>query len=143
MSSKPCSVHGSRFPGKPASIYWAWFLADGSRRAYRQRFCGECFKDGPLKIIRDVLKNEAACPICHAVHGRDADETYATIYIPKQEAVELAIQSCGVDAVSLRSLAVVGAELLPDREAGMRGPSSSPTSAWDDIPLWPDELDEA
>jgi hypothetical protein len=140
VSIKPCSVHGGRFSGKPASIYWAWFLADGERRAYRQRFCPGCLKNGPLPILRASLENEEACPICHAVPGRDADFVYATVYIPKQEPVEIALASCGADAVTLRVAAQVGAELMPDREAGMRGPSSSLTSAWDEIGLAPNPL---
>jgi hypothetical protein len=140
MSSKPCSLHGSRFAGKPASIYWAWFLADGSRLAYRQLFCAECFKEGPAPLLRTTLENEKACPICHAEMGRDADEVFATVYIPKQEQFELAIQTCGADAVGVRTAAQVGAERLPDREAGMRGPSSSLTSAWDSIGLAPPSL---
>ena len=140
MSAKPCSVHGARFNGKPASIYWAWFVADGSRIAYRQRFCAGCLKDGPLPILRSCIENEAACPICHGVSGSDADFTYATVYIPKQEPVELALATCGSDAVAVRVAAQVGAEKLPDREAGMRGPSSSLTSAWDELGLSPDQL---
>jgi hypothetical protein len=140
MSAKPCSVHGGRFGGKPASIYWAWFLADGSRSAYRQRFCAGCFVNGPLNLVHAALENEAACPICHGVLGRDADEVFATVYIPKQEPVEIAMACCSADAVTIRVAAQVGAERLPDREAGMRGPSSSLTSAWDSIGLNPPEL---
>jgi hypothetical protein len=138
LSVKPCSAHGSRFNGKPASIYWAWFLADGSRRAYRQILCADCFREGPLATIQAALENEASCPFCHTVSGDEADYVYATIYVPKQEPVECAIACCGADAAALRATSMAGAKLMPDREAGMRGPSSSLTSAWDAMGLRPD-----
>jgi hypothetical protein len=139
MSTKPCSIHGGRFSGKPASVYWAWFNPDRSRTAYRQVFCSGCFSDGPLQILKAGLENPDACPICHAVFGRDADQVFATVYIPKQEPLELAMACCGADAVAIRVASQVGAELMPDREAGMRGPSSSLTSAWDSIGLNPNQ----
>lgn len=138
VSMFPCSLCRKRAPGKLASVYWAWFVADGTRSAWRQRLCAECFGLTVLPLINDTTENPESCPICHTVCGREADPVYATVYIPKREAEEIGFELCGTDAVAVRARAQDGAQKLADREVGVRGPSpTSSTSAWDALGLAP------
>jgi hypothetical protein len=141
VSVFPCSACGQRKPGKLASVYWAWFLADNSRSAYRQRLCIDCYVEEVNEPLVDSIQHSEACPFCHAVCGSDADPTYATIYLPKREPEEIVFATCGADAVTLRVAAQRGAQKLADREVGVRGPSTNgtSTSAWDAIGLKPEE----
>jgi hypothetical protein len=141
VSVFPCSACDKRKPGKLASVYWAWFTADNSRVACRQRLCIDCYVDSVVALVEDALENEEACPLCHTVCGGDADPTYATVYLPKREPTELAFATCGPDAAAVRILAQRGAQKLADREVGVRGPSpnGTSTSAWDAIGLNPKE----
>lgn len=140
MSVFPCAVCKQRKPGKFASVYWAWFLADQSRQAVRQRLCPSCFRDNCWELFKNAIENEETCSVCHTVPGDTVDPIYATVYIPKKEPAELVLPTCATCAVSVRNDALEGSQRLVDRGVGVRGPSTSqtPTSEWDAIGLAPD-----
>lgn len=141
MSLFPCSICGQRRPGKLASAYWAWFLADGSRSAWRQRICASCAPSTLSALLKSANESEAnenvfACVACGASTDQDSDPVYLTLYLPKREAQEFAIQLDSACAVKVRVAAQHGAEKLPDRGGEVRGPSPD-TSAWDALGLAP------
>lgn len=143
MSVFHCGQCDQRTHGKLGTIYWAWFNADDRRIAYRQRLCAPCFANNVLGLYQDAETNPNNCPSCHAGVGGDLDAIYATVYLPKREAIELVLPACAVCAVPLREQAKHGAKLLEDREEGVRGrsPSTSPTNAWDAMGLAPAEAE--
>lgn len=139
VSVFPCSGCGQRKPGKFASLYWAWFLADQSRSAWRQRLCPECFRDRCWELFKNAVENTETCSVCHTLPGDSVDPIYVTVYIPKKEPAELVLPTCAACAVPIRNAASERAQRLVDRGVGVRGPSTSQalTSAWDAIGLEP------
>jgi hypothetical protein len=139
VSVFPCSNCHARKPGKFAALYWAWFLADQSRSAWKQRLCPDCFISNFREMFGNAIENEETCPICHTLPGDTVDPIYVTVYIPKKEPAELVLPTCATCAVPVRNAASQGAQRLVDRGAGVRGPSTSQalTSAWDAIGLEP------
>ena len=142
MSPIPCSVCGQRVLGKLASGYWAWFNADGGRSAWKLRYCPGCAREhlsGLFERLRstDGMSNVFACISCGADASQDSDPMYLTLYLPGKEPTEIALQLDAACAAKLRIPIVERGLKLPDRSAGVRGPSPS-TSAWDALGLSPD-----
>lgn len=139
MSFFPCGVCGERTKGKLAQIYWAWFEADQERYAVRQRLCAPCYVRWYAQPLTDQEANPDDCPFCHCSVGADLDPTYATVFIPGREYVEIALATCANDAAVLRENAKMGSIPLPNRESAVGGPQPpiSATSVWDDLGLRP------
>lgn len=142
MSAIPCSCHRTKHLGKLAVAYWAWFLADGSRSAWKVRYCLE----GAEKLLWPVFKASQlvldsqdvfACISCGASAENDSDPIYCTLYLPHREPMEVALQLCGACAAKFRIPIVEMGARLPDRMAGVRGPSPA-TTAWDALGLAPE-----
>lgn len=139
MSVYPCSMCKQRKPGKLANAYWAWFLADGQRTAWKVRYCPAC----AVESLRDVLSASRevgpessvfACVLCGADASQDSDPTYLTLYLPGKEPEEIAVQLDSACAVKLRSPITTHGDHQPDRGGLVRGPSPSAT-AWDVLGL--------
>jgi hypothetical protein len=141
MSVYPCSRHGQRAPGKLASVYWAWFLADGTRRAYRERLCVPCYAQYVVSFAIEAQNAPENCPVCHTAVNGDADPCFATSYRPGNEPDEIMFNTCGVCAVEMRAPIVAGGIPLDDRTLGTSGEGprpltqASPTAAWDTLGL--------
>lgn len=119
MSVFPCAGCGQRVPGRLASLYSAWFLADGSRTAWKQRLCAPCVmrKFKPLlAAVASKSSDVTACPACGKNAAEDLDPIYLTLYLPKQEPKEFALTTDTTCAVTLRLSLQDGAERLPDRQ---------------------------
>ena len=141
MSVYPCSVCRQRKPGKLASAYWAWFLADGGRSAWKLRYCPACANSvlSPLfETLREMdgTSDVFACVSCGASASEDSDPIYLTLYLPGKEPMEYALQLDSACAAKLRIPITQSGERLPDRGGVVRGPSPS-TSAWDALGLSP------
>lgn len=142
MSVFPCSVCRQRKPGKLATAYWAWFLADGSRSAWKVRYCPDCAADALSKLFNKLRQMDGKSGVFDCVScGRDStgssDPIYVTLYLPGKEPMEVALQLDAACAALLRiPIGEVG-ERLPDRGGVVRGPSPSIT-AWDALGLAPD-----
>ena len=143
MSVFPCSCHGLRRPGKLATAYWAWFNTDGARVAYHVRYC----LDGAHEHLQILLaatspaegsSNVFACIVCGADSSEDSDPIYCTLYLPKKDPMEYALQLDSACAEKLRHPVRTIGKLLPDRGGLVRGPSPS-TTAWDALGLGPSE----
>lgn len=130
MSVYPCSYCGQRVPGRLASIYSAWFLADGSRTAWKQRACAPCVGRQLRSLLAHAAEENSAvtaCPACGSDASNDLDPIYLTIYLPKQEPREFALTTDGACAVTLRLRLQDRAERLPDRQGDhSQGLSSNP-----------------
>lgn len=139
MSAIPCSKCRKRVRGKLNAGYWAWFLADNTRVAFRQRLCDECLADTFVQPIKDAEANETACPLCHVGSADDLDACYGTVYLPGCEPREVFFPTDAVCAVSLRSSMQLGAERLPERQAvvGGSGTPQTATRGWDAYGLQP------
>src|SRR6476646_10764788 len=128
MSAFPCSVHGHKVDGRLASLYSAWFLADGSRSAWKQRICAPCVRQELGRLLAHAAEDNSAvtvCPACGSDSATDLDPIYLTLYLPKQEAREFALTNCSTCAVTLRVRLQVGAEKLPHRDGFNSGRSSN------------------
>ena len=141
MSVYPCSMCRQRKPGKLASAYWAWFLGDGSRSAWKLRYCPACAAQHLAALLNDLRQmGEAesvfACVSCGADASQDSDPIYLTLYLPGKEPQEFALQLDAACAGKLRSPLMTLGERLEDRGGVVRGPSPS-TSAWDALGLAP------
>lgn len=141
MSVFPCSSCRQRKPGKLATAYWAWFLADSERSAWKLRYCPACAQEhllGLLTSLRELGESSEvfACICCGASAQEDSDPMYLTLYLPGKEPMEYALQLDTACAAKLRSPIVQSGERLADRGGLVRGPSPS-TSAWDALGLSP------
>jgi|SRR4051794_19261911 hypothetical protein len=141
MSVFPCSVCRGRKPGKLASAYWAWFLADGSRSAWKVRYCQGCAQQHLAQLFQTLRASDGtsdvfACLSCGTDASQDSDPIYLTLYLPGKEPEEIALQLDGACAAKLRIPITTHGERLPDRGGIVRGPSPS-TSAWDALGLSP------
>lgn len=135
MSVFPCSYCGQRVPGRLASIYSAWFLADGSRTAWKQRACAPCVTQQLRSLLAHAADDSSAvtaCPACGSDALQDLDPIYLTVYLPKQEPREFALTTDGACAVSLRLRLQERAERLPDRDGrGSRGFGDGADDPWE------------
>jgi hypothetical protein len=123
MSVYPCAGCGQRVPGRLASLYTAWFLADGSRTAWKQRLCASCVGSQLKPLLAAALEpspDVTACPACGKDASNDLDPIYLTLYLPKQESREFALTTCASCAVKLRLRLQDRAERLPDRSGHER-----------------------
>lgn len=141
MSVFPCSFCRQRKPGKLATAYWAWFLANGERSAWKLRYCPACAAEHLSQVLSDLRRlgessEVFACVSCGMDASEDSDPIYLTLYLPSKEPMEYALQLDGACAVKLRSPITTHGERLPDRGGVVRGPSPS-TSAWDALGLAP------
>lgn len=129
MSVYPCAGCGQRVPGRLASLYSAWFIADGSRTAWKQRLCAPCVG----RQLRSLLVSAqqatdfvTACPACGKDSSGDLDPIYLTLYLPKQESREFALTTDAACAAILRLSLQDRAERLPDRSLS-NGDSAAPS----------------
>jgi hypothetical protein len=141
VSAIPCSICRVRKPGKLASAYWAWFLADQSRSAWRLRYCPACAQDHLLALLTALRQagtsqDVFACVSCGLSAESDSDPCYLTLYLPGKEPMEYALQLDSACAAKLRIPIVDNGQRLPDRGGLVRGPSPSLT-AWDALGIEP------
>jgi hypothetical protein len=135
MSVFPCSVCGRRKPGKLATAYWAWFDAEGTRSAWKLRYCLEDAPESLSILLEPSPSLEStsdvfACISCGTQATEDSDPIYCTLYLPGKEPTEYALQLDSACAAKLRIPITTHGERLPDRGGVVRGPSPS-LSAWD------------
>lgn len=138
MSFKPCAVHGSRITGKLATLYSAWFLADGSRTAWKQSICAPCLRDLLAPILQaagDNSSDVSVCPACGADSSEDLDPIYLNLYLPKQDGKEFALPTCSSCAVAFRLRLQGGATKLPDRSGQSPTASVADQAEWGDLPF--------
>ena len=142
MSVFPCSMCRQRKPGKLATAYWAWFLADASRSAWKLRYCPGCANESLSTLFSRLREMDGTSPVfacvsCGSDASQDSDPIYLTLYLPGWEPQEIALQLDGACAARLRIPITENGDRLPDRGGLVRGPSPS-ISAWDALGLAPD-----
>jgi hypothetical protein len=138
MSIRPCSLCKQRVPGKLATSYNAWFLADGKRICYRQRLCLPCLTTTFGTILRNsnsTSTDTATCPACGGSSETDSDPVFITLYLPKQDPREYELDLDAACAAKTRGAMQDGGELLADRQAQGEGPQAPQPSPWDDLEL--------
>jgi hypothetical protein len=138
MAFQPCSLCGERKPGKQASAYWAWFLANGDRTAWKQRLDADCLVSTYSSLLQKCSSDSTEKPTCLGCGGSlgdDWDPVFLTLYLPKQDPKEYELPMCAPCAATQRVTMQVGAERLADRQ--VRGPSPSATGSdpFKDLPF--------
>jgi hypothetical protein len=91
VSIRPCSLCGHRVPGKLASAYWAWFVGDGDRVAWKQRLCLPCLTSTFAETLRNAksgLTGDITCPVCGGQSEADMDAVFCVLYLPKTDPQE-------------------------------------------------------
>lgn len=126
MIPKICSSCGTVGTEKLSSLYWAWSRADHTRVCYLQKLCFGCFIEQAQMLIVSALQPIYVCPACGIDTTEDHDDIYLTYCLPGQQKALAELPMCGPDAVRVRNAALVGATLMPDREAGSLGAAASP-----------------
>jgi hypothetical protein len=139
VALRPCSMCGERVPGKLASCYWAWSLADHSRYAAVQRLCFACLVANVLPLADGQEEDWLNCPVCHTNETENMDPVFLKLYIPGQPERSFEWPTGPVCAVEIRSRAIVGAEDLPDRQVEVGGLAPKPPvrTSWDELGLAP------
>jgi len=116
-----CSVHEKRDAKKYASVYAAWFRADGVRTAWRQKLCPPALREELAQVLSGAQTDSldvTVCPACGSDSSEDLDPIYLNIYLPKQAGMEYQLPTCTSCAANLRVLLQRGATKLPDRYEG-------------------------
>jgi hypothetical protein len=131
VSVYPCSSCKQRRPGKLASAYWAWFMADGNRSAWKSRVCASCAPDCYRLLLQPSVAEGStdvfACISCGQSTSADSDPIYVTLYLPKMEPQEYALQMDGACAAKARIEIQTWSERLPDRGGVVGGPPHDDT----------------
>lgn len=138
MSLRPCSVCNERVPGKLATAYCAWFLTDGERTAWKQKLCSGCLVEQYKPLLQNgssTSPGSLTCPGCGGSSETDLDPVYLTLYLPKSEPKEFELSMCAACAAKIRVVMQLGAVKLENREAGLRGPSTSSPDPWSTLEL--------
>lgn len=133
MSVKPCSRHHAKIVGKLATFYWAWFNADGARRAYKESICMPCTREELSLLLANSTHNTidvSACPACGTDSSADLDPIFLTLYAPQLEPKEFQLATCSACAARIRVRILEGGEPLPDRGVSVGGPRPSTSDAW-------------
>jgi len=129
MAFVRCSVGRHQIDGKAATVYVAWRVPGGDRLAYKLHFCAQHYLAHELRTIQHHLpENDSdglTCSSCGiTIEERDAVLLWSTDYLPKREAAQYTIVCCEPCSQILQhSFSTIG-ELLPDRGAELRGPST-------------------
>jgi hypothetical protein len=126
---KICDLHGGQVVEKLASLYWAWVLADGHRRAWKQKVCADCVREHYVPLIIAGEQPVLVCPACGISTVDDMDAIYLTYCLPGMPQGQSELPMCGPCAVELRNKALAGAAELPDRGVGVGGPQPDAVSA--------------
>lgn len=121
MIPKTCQMCHETGTNKLTSLYWAWNLADGARRAYRQQVCRGCMVGHYAQLIIAAEEPLLACPACGIATVDDYDAVYVTYCIPGMPKGTSEMPLCGACAVEVRTKAMTGAASLADREASGGG----------------------
>jgi hypothetical protein len=138
LARSKCAGCGTRSAGKLASLYWAWFKADGVRTAWKQRLCVSCTIARLSKVLshsQDQSEDLTMCPSCGTDSSADLDPIYLTLYVPGREKHSADLSTCAVCATHLRVTAQENAMPLSDRSSS--GAGSSATDPWDALGLAP------
>jgi hypothetical protein len=135
---KPCSICGKRTAGKLASAYWAWFLADESRTAWKQRLDADCLIETYGSLLQSSstdLTDDSTCAVCGGSLMDDLDPVFLTLYLPKQPAREYAVGLDAACAAKVRASMQQGAERLEDRSTRGPSPSAPRSDPFGDLPF--------
>lgn len=138
MPPRRCSLCKERSREKLATQYNAWFVADGSRICYRQTLCPSCFVEtykGLLQSSNSISTDNATCPACGGESETDSDPVYITLYLPKQEQQDFALDFDAACAAKTRGVMQEGAVLLADRQTQGRSSGAPEPSPWDELEL--------
>lgn len=135
MSLLPCSVCKKRPRGRLATVYAAFFQGK-ERFGKRGRYCPGCATNlanyvrelKPLTSEDETLEWPETCPLCGGVLADDFDPTYLTVYMPKQEAVQLVVASCSACALHSRPQLVLGMDPTVDRRSPGRAEGAAAPS---------------
>jgi hypothetical protein len=138
MSIRPCHLCGQRVRGKLASLYWAWYLADNTRVAWKQNLCVGCISEAFAAVFRaanDQGDDTSLCPNCGAANATDLDPLFAVLYLPGSEQREFELELDAACAAKIRTLIVDQGERLTDRSGAGRGPTPPPDNRWAELGL--------
>jgi hypothetical protein len=138
MSIRPCHLCGQRVRGKLASLYWAWYLADNTRVAWRQSLCLGCLQEAfatVLKAAKDADEDSHSCPNCGANVTDDLDPLFAVLYLPQSEQREFELELDAACAAKIRTLIVDQGDRLTDRSGAGRGPTPPSDNRWAELGL--------
>ena len=119
---KICPLCSQQSLGKLASLYWAWTLADGRRKAWKQKACADCFREHYVRLVVSSMEPVLLCPSCGISTADDFDAVYLSYFMPGMPGGQSEMPLCGPCAVEVRNKALLGASPLEDRGVGVGGP---------------------
>jgi hypothetical protein len=138
MSIRPCHLCGQRVRGKLASLYWAWYLADNTRVAWRQNLCVGCLSEAFATLLKAASASEQTsetCPNCGGSNKDDLDPLFAVLYLPQQEQREFELELDAACAAKVRLLIIDQGDRLTDRSGSGRGPTPPSDNRWAELGL--------
>lgn len=140
MIPRICPLCQQQSLTKLASLYWAWTVADGRRRAWKQQACGDCFREHYVNLVVASMEPVLMCPGCGISTVDEFDAVYLSYYLPGMPSGQSEMPLCGPCAVEVRNKALLGSTQLEDRGVGVGGPqpqAQDPAQMWADLGLRP------
>jgi len=141
MSQFPCCRHGKKAAGKLANGYVSWYWPEDTRWCFYTRWCTDCFMEDIFPIIghhRELGEtSEAFCLVC-SEPVESAQQTFLTLYPPKQEQKDYAFSTCNGCFEEFRNNLARGGKIVKDRGAkdgAQNGAPSTTESAWAQVEL--------
>jgi hypothetical protein len=138
VSIRPCHLCGQRVRGKLASLYWAWYLADNTRVAWRQNLCVGCLTEAFATLLKSAAQqsdDDHNCPNCGAATSDDLDPLFAVLYLPQSEQREYELELDAACAAKVRTLIVDQGDRLTDRSGRGSGPTPPSDNRWAELDL--------
>jgi hypothetical protein len=138
VSIRPCHLCHKRVRGKLASLYWAWYLADNVRVAWRQNLCLDCLTEAFSTLFKSAAaadENSDTCPNCGTKCGDDIDPLFAVLYLPGSEQREYELELDAACAAKVRLLVVDQGDRLTDRAGRGSGPTPPTDNRWAELGL--------
>jgi hypothetical protein len=128
-----CSVCGKRPQGRLASLYWAKWSGDGTRAAWKQRYCKKDYEAACtdwLDAARAASDADGgrSCLLCDEASPHELVETYCTAFVPEVEAERFTVAACLHHYNELAAKTTLGGVTLDDRS--QTGMSASRATGW-------------
>lgn len=120
MAQYRCSHCGSRPKGRLATAYISTIAGDGSRDAFKSRWCKACYDElmeGFLNRATEQMDESgpAMCPSCGQVSFTEGCEIWFTIFAPKQDPLRVEADLCRQEYPTILAAVRKGSTPLLDR----------------------------
>lgn len=133
-----CSYCGERQKEKAATLYLAWYPAEGDRVAYSIKSCVDCLVERWKPILvttKSASKESDTCIGCGGSLESEDSPVFLNLYLPKQDGQAFELDFDAACAARICADITDFGKRLPNRSTGVEGSQAPQPSPWDAIEL--------